>query len=100
MRLLLTGLTTVVLSLTTAALALADGASLPRHVIEISGTRDYGFHVVWSDGGEWWTPTLSEDLAMCQEYDRRSRRARCWGETRTRHLWMGIVKRSLRHHDR
>jgi hypothetical protein len=100
MRLLLTGLTVVALSLTTAVLAVAADPAEPRHVTAVSGTRDYGFHVTWSDGDEWWTPALSEDLAMCHEYDRPMRRGRCKGATRTRHQWMGVVKRSLRHHDR
>jgi hypothetical protein len=97
MRLAVGTLCALALLLTTTGLALADEGSEPRHVTEISGTRDGGFHVVWSDGYEWWTPTLSEDLALCHEYHRTVRRARCKGVTRTRYLWMGIVKRSLRH---
>jgi hypothetical protein len=91
-------LTVVAFCLGTAGLALA-GPAEPRHVTRISGSRDYGFHVVWSDGYEWWTPTLSEDVAMCQEYDRPVRRGRCKGASRTRYQWMGVVKRSLRAHD-
>ena len=97
MRLVVGTLSVLALLLTTTGLALADDLGDPRHVTEISGNRDYGFHVVWSDGYEWWTPTLSEDLALCHEYHRPARRARCKGATRTRYLWMGVVKRSLRH---
>ncbi|MDQ4084345.1 MAG: hypothetical protein M3165_00855 [Actinomycetota bacterium] len=100
MPLLLTLLTTVAVSLATATVVLADDDAAPRHVTAVSGSRDHGFHVVWSDGEEWWTPTLSEELALCQEYDRPVRRGRCRAATRTTYRWMGVVKRSLRHHAR
>jgi hypothetical protein len=77
--------------------ATADGTRL-RHVVEITGTGEDGFHVRWSDGEQWWTPTLSETLAECTEYDRAPRRARCVAGARARYRWMGIVKRSLHHH--
>ncbi len=94
MRLLTTAATTLALCLATTAAAGDDG---PRHVTQVSGTREHGFHVTWSDGVEWWTPTLSEELAECSAYDRVVRRARCEASSRTRHHWMGVVKRSLRH---
>jgi hypothetical protein len=72
----------------------------PRHVTQISGSREHGFHVVWSDGYAWWTPAMSEDLSLCQEYDRPARRGRCRGSTRSKYAWMGILKRSLRHEGR
>jgi hypothetical protein len=97
MRLLAVALTTTALCLSTSALALAGGGDTARHVTELTGTRTHGFHVVWSDGEEWWTPTLSEELALCTEYDRPVRRGRCKAAIRTQFHWMGITKRSMRH---
>jgi hypothetical protein len=97
MRVVVIALTVAALCLTTTGLALAGDAGGPRHVRQLSGTRVHGFHVVWSDGYDWWTPALSEELAMCHEYDRAVRRGRCKAAARTEFHWMGIVKRSLRH---
>ena len=103
MRPLAIALTVLALCLSTTGLALAaddgSGTGTARHVTSIAGHREAGFHVVWSDGDEWWTPTISEELALCAEYDRPVRRGRCKAATRTKYSWMGVVKRSLRHHD-
>jgi hypothetical protein len=101
MRPLAIALTVLALCLSTTGLALAagGGSDTGRHVTSLTGNREAGFHVVWSDGVEWWTPTLSEDLSLCYEYDRPMRRGRCKAATRTKYSWMGVVKRSLRHHD-
>jgi hypothetical protein len=99
MRPLALGLTVLALCLSTTGLALAADAGSARHVTSLTGNREAGFHVEWSDGVEWWTPTLSEELSLCYEYDRPMRRGRCKAATRTKYSWMGVVKRSLRHHD-
>lgn len=99
MRPLAIALTVLALCLSTTGLALAADGGTARHVTSLTGNREAGFHVVWSDGVEWWTPTLSEDLSLCYEYDRPMRRGRCKAATRTKYSWMGVVKRSLRHHD-
>lgn len=93
-------LVVVTLCAISGGVALAADDTSARHVVRASGTREHGFHVVWSDGRRWWTPTLSEDLALCHEYDRPVRRGRCQAATRTRFRWMGLVKRSLRQHGR
>ncbi|MGH3357064.1 MAG: hypothetical protein ACRDOJ_14290 [Nocardioidaceae bacterium] len=96
MRMLIAAATVAVLTVAGTGIALAGDEGRPRHVTHITGTRGHGFHVVWSDGDQWWTPTLSEELAECTAYDRPFRRGRCKASSRTRHHWMGIVKRSLR----
>jgi hypothetical protein len=88
---------TAVLAAAPPATVVLGGASAARHVLAITGTSEHGFHVQWSDGQQWWTPTLSETVAECGEYDRAVRRARCTSGARTRYRWMGIVKRSLHH---
>jgi hypothetical protein len=100
MRLLLTvviAVTAVAVYVTGTGPALA-GAGAARHVVDISGSPAYGFDLGWSDGRRWWTPTLSETLAECGEHDRAGRRSRCKGAARARYRWMGVLKRSLRHH--
>jgi hypothetical protein len=99
MRPLAIALTVLALCLSTTGLALATDDGTARHVTSITGNREAGFHVVWSDDEQWWTPTLSEELALCYEYDRPVRRGRCKAAIRTKYAWMGVVKRSLRHHD-
>ncbi|MDQ3424276.1 MAG: hypothetical protein M3510_13095 [Actinomycetota bacterium] len=81
----------------TAVATAQHGSAARPYVVEITGTPDRGFHVVWSDGDEWWTPTRSETMAECTEYDTAVGRAICRGEERTEYRWMGVTKRSLRH---
>lgn len=100
MRLLLTvviAVSAVAVCVTGSGLALA-GAGAARHVVRISGSPAYGFDLSWSDGRQWWTPTLSETLAECGEHERAGRRGRCKAAARSRYRWMGVLKRSLRHH--
>lgn len=69
----------------------------PVWVKSITGSQDYGFHIVWSDGDQTYTPTRSETLAECGEYDTRVERVACRASTRTEYRWMGLTKRSLHH---
>lgn len=96
-RLLLSLLALMVALVAAAPVAAHDAdPPPPRHVVDISGSREQGFHVTWSDREQWWTTTRSEALAECSEYATAPRRARCAAHERTRHRWMGLLKRSLR----
>ncbi|MDP9443483.1 MAG: hypothetical protein M3P83_03630 [Actinomycetota bacterium] len=100
MRKLLLVLATALSCMLGATVAAAHVAvEHPRYVTEITGSQRHGFHVRWSDGQEWWTPTRSETRALCGEYDSRLARAVCRAEVRTEYAWLGVTRRSLRHAD-
>lgn len=73
------------------------GTNDPVWIKSMTGGQDYGFHILWSDGTQTWTPTRSESIAECSEYDTRVERVACRATTRTEYRWMGLTKRSLRH---
>lgn len=77
-------------------LAARAATSDPVWIKRITGSQDYGFHIVWSDGGQTYTPTRSESTAECGEYDTRVERVACRASTRTEYRWMSLTKRSLR----
>jgi hypothetical protein len=85
-------------TLAVAAPVIAHGAtSEPVWITSITGSPDNGFHIVWSDGTQEYTPTRSESIAECSEYDTRVSRVACRASTRTRYRWIGLTKRSLAH---
>ena len=85
-------------TLAVAAPVIAQAAtSEPLWIKRITGSQDNGFHIVWSDGTHEYTPTRSEAIAECGEYDTRVRREACRAGTRTQYRWMGLTKRSLTH---
>lgn len=91
---------TAILTATLAAAApvIAQAAtSEPLWIKRITGSQENGFHVVWSDGTHEYTPTRSEAIAECGEYDTRVRREACRASTRTQYRWMALTKRSLTH---
>ena len=95
-RTALTAVLTATLAVAVPVLAQA-ATSEPLWITRITGSPDNGFHVVWSDGTHEYTPTRSESIAECGEYDTRVRREACRASTRTRYRWMGVTKRSLAH---
>lgn len=66
-------------------------------ITHVSGTADRGFHVERHDGSQLWTPTQSEAVAECGEYDRLLARARCRVQVRTWYRDLGDTKRALRY---
>ncbi|MCD4526742.1 hypothetical protein [Nocardioides sp. cx-173] len=103
MKILLSVLTTILLTLGVAGLARADHGSPvdrvpePPVIVEVEGDAANGFGIHYSDGSELSPPTDSEAFAECGEYDRRVARVRCRTEVRVWYRDLGDLKRALEH---
>lgn len=92
----ITALAALVALIAAPTTALA-ATSTPNYLTGITGTSDQGFHLTWADGHETWTPTRTEALTECAEYETRVERAACRATLRTEYRWMGVTKRTLNH---
>lgn len=74
----------------------ADTATVPKHIVSVTGSAAHGFAVGWSDGSATRTPTRGEATAECGEYGLRVERVACRVAVRTSYRWMARTRDALR----